>query len=309
MPVAKKGTAAKAAKTKAKAKKAAPSRPAGFVPNLARESGPGDLDHMAINLLAIPGGGKTYLSLSISNQWPKDIQAKRKSITYIDDVIHVGWDRSALAGLNQHKIRVRYHFNIPQIMGEKNWNILDTINGVLDDIYEIVEHGNIKAVVDDTMSSLDWMICGHWFETLETDNTIAIYGKIASTHQSYRLGILTLPVMPISCFHLRPVGPDLARKTEDKAKQRANRYTIQGEDGAELVPDITGKAARHYFGAASVELVCRSYKSPTTKKWAYDVHPEGFGQARGKNRFRDVLSTKEPADLKAIIAKVRRASK
>lgn len=236
-----------------------------YEPKLFEASDETDLDYMQVNISGLPGSSKTFTALTISDQWGG---WPAKSLTYLEDIIHIGHDRTPLIGLLQHNYRVRYKIDIQKIMGQKGWTVEDAINAALDESYEICDKvGGIKAYIDDTVSSLDFALQGHFFSTIETDNTVLLYGKIGAAHQQYKSAVNGLGVMPIALFHLRTLAPDIAKKTEDKKRTEAAKMLIQGDQGAMLIPEISGKAARYYFGAGSVELVCRSYRSPQSGDW------------------------------------------
>ncbi len=288
--------------------------PPNFKPHLFGESGDEDLEDMALNLVGLPTGGKTFVALSIDPAWPTRDGApleRQKKKVWLDRILHIGFDRSALVGLSQFNIGCRWRVNVPQIMGKRGWNIRSATEYILDEAAKMCEKYQLEATIVDTVTRFDRFLFAHWFDEEnipltrdDVEDSQTAYGKIFRDHHMLQSCVMSLPTRPIFCFHLKALPLITQKKEEQRKAQKRKQKLIQGENGATLVPAVTGSASEVYFGDASIEFVCRSFKSPSTGKWTYEVRPNGYLEIRGKNRLRDALKDTEPANLRAIMQKV-----
>lgn len=283
--------------------KAAPTK---WKPKHAKDPGVEAVERIGINLLALPGGGKTGAALTISKKFPKSLPAKKPVV--LDDVIHVGWDQTALVGFRHLGLRVPYHFDVLEMMTKNEWGVIDTMRAIKDEAYEICEKvGGISGYIDDTMTAWDWMMVGEL--SASGWEGVQVYLQLKTLLQEYRMDVFAFPGQPIlvSCFHLAAPAVDIVDKRDPKAKdkKKAADYVIQGEGGFALTPAVSRSLKTFFFGAGSMELLCRSYKTPQGA-WKYEIKTEDFKDVRTKNRFRGLLNDTEPANLQVILDKVRK---
>lgn len=309
MPIGKKGSKPTKKITKAPAKKAAPAAPK-YIPKLASDPGVEAINRMSVNLVAIPGGGKTGAALSYSKNW----KGMRRST--LEDIIHVGWDETPLVGFSAAGIRVPYHFDVAQIMVKKQCTIADAMLYVADEAYEICDKvGGIEGYIDDTISMLSLFLEAELgIETEEAKGLEGpkLYGTMKSLFMQYRVSLLGLPGSPmrIACFHLAPPPLDIPNRKDpkDKEKKKAVEYTQQGEGKALLTPLCVRSIKHFFFGAASVEAFCRSYRG-TKGEWRYELRLDDFKDTRSKNRFRDIVDGPQESNLRVLVDKIKKGKK
>lgn len=275
-----------------------------YIPKLASDPGVEAIDRMSVNLTAIPGGGKTGVALSYSKNW---VGMKRSTL---DDIIHVGWDETALVGFSAAGIKVPYHFDVARIMVQKQCTLVDAMRYVMDESLEICEKvGGIEGYIDDTISMFSLLMEAELGIGEDGLDGPQLYGSMKSLFMEYRMNVLSLPGSPmrIACFHLAPPPLDIPNRKDpkDKEKKKAVEYTVQGEGKALLTPLCVRSIKHFFFGAASIEAFCRSYRG-TDNKWKYEIRLDSFKDTRSKNRFRDVVDGAQESNLRKLVDKIKK---
>jgi len=280
---------------------------------------PKGLDDLLVNIHGVPGSGKTWAALSASNYWPKD-PAKNTKPVVLKDTIHIGWDRGGLVGVLPHKIRPAYCVDMPAVLAACKGDIMKSCERVINDTSELVnKHPEIRLIVHDTCTRMDRYFVAFWMDPKnmptnrqDVTDTRAAYGKIRDTHHLYQSSMLQTRagITSVFLFHQK-VLEEAAGGKEDARRAAIARQAITklGDQLVNVVPDITGQSLNVYTADASLELVAVTTAVPNTPgQFAYWLYPVVHRGQRAKNRFRSVIADKQPADLGALISRVRKSA-
>jgi hypothetical protein len=300
-------------KTKTKPKKSTPL----VESDIFDSTGSANLSDMVINIHGHPTAGKTWAACSASAYWPKDFSKIPKSGILLRDVLHNGWDKAALVGLLEHNIRVAYAVDIPALIRRYKGDLMGAIQEVINETHRIVdEDEEIKVAITDTATRMDKYFQAFWNHRdnvpLDRNNNPdqwAMYRAIRDTHHLYQSNMTMLPegVLSIFCFHQKVLEETSMGKDSQKKADKARKTMFKmGNQQVNVVPDIVGQSLNVYTADASLELVCTS--SPNGKGgFNRALYPVVIDGQRAKNRFEKTLVGKQPADLGAILRKLRRA--
>ncbi len=201
-------------------------------------------------------------------------------------------------------------------MAERKIDILSALKIVMNDAWDICEKDkNVKSVIGDTVTRLDKFLNNHWFSPKNIpknwqgdDDNQQAFMRIFRNHHEFQSAMITLPVQPIFCFHPMVIKELTQGKDNVRKEAKASKSILTMGDTTKIVgPEITGKSKNVYLADAALELYCRSFRSPSTGQWKYTVHPNGYNDARGKNRLRGILEDTEEANLRVLLNKVQQA--
>ena len=277
-------------------------------------SGKEDLQNIIFNIHGPAGGGKTFAACSASKYWPAQWPPKKPTI--LRDIMHIGWDKAALVGLAQAKVKVAYRVDVPKLIADgKAADVLEASEIVMNEAIRICQKDpQIKICINDTITRMDKFLNAFWFSegnVIRTnsgdEDTRRTYLALFRTHHEYQAAFTLLPVQNIFCFHSMVLEAPTEGKEEQRKATRARQDILRLNKDTYIVPEITGKSAGVYLGDSSTEFACLPARNPRTNKierWLYPLGSQGY---RGKNRFQDILGEKEPANLRKLLDRIERA--
>lgn len=274
--------------------------------------------------------GKTFAGMSVSDKWTPEVVATlaakgvMKKKVVINDVLHVGADNLALAGLKQHGIEAVNYLNIPLLLkppkkGEKRpyfENIEDLTAVLIDAVIDRVVKTEARAVVFDTLSMFGQLFTKR-AQILEKEGVFtssrsgnvdkfAIGRWVGDRYRELHALAMALPCMSIFLAHARA-----RTESTDAAQQSRKNKVLKAQHGSTadaptIIPDIPAwQEIANMYTANCSAIFWLSYDKKTGERWL-NPNVEGF---LGKNKWRLALSEKEPPVLRAIVEKVKRESK
>jgi hypothetical protein len=253
---------------------------------------------------------------------PKGIEKRtRKSKkVVIDNLVHIGWDPAALAGLVPHNVEVKWYYDMQDIMDQfrGKGELPAAMRAVSNDVRTLIHNDNkIIGVVHDTITMMDDFSLGYWEHPSrmpitgnDKRNTQAMFGNHKGTHRSYYTEMIQTPdgVSTVFLFHEKIIDDYMTvAKNSSKPggkKQVTNHLSKQlGDLTVNVVPAGTGTGIDIYTRANSLEMVLLS----TTGKGGVQRHlyPCNVNGRRTKNRFQHLLVDKMEPNLRDVIDRIK----
>lgn len=275
----------------------------------AQESGPHDLDGIIINIYGPPGAGKTWAALTLSEYWPEDIAERTTDSNKIvlEDIIHVGFDSAALAGLVCHNVTVKYAYNFAAMIQELGFEtatetLIDEVASILD------EDKSIKGVIYDTITTADGYSLAHWEHPdvcpstyrggERVPDTRRMFGLHLAWHRAFQTASSQVPADTsiINLFHEKYLDDS----GDNTAAAKARKI---GDVSVNTVPATTGSAWQYYTASSSLELAIIKSTSKRGGKVIYDrkLYPYTYDGKRTKNRFEHLLQKPLDPNLKQLL--------
>jgi hypothetical protein len=272
-----------------------------------------DTDDSRVGIIYGPiGAGKTRLACTASEFWPNELPAKKKVV--LEDMYWASIDRKALDCLTIMGIDVpQFDFGrlardpaLWKLAGsDKSPSIVRAIEVFMGEVTSYVAAHRPKYVVMDTISVLDTKMICHFTEvTKNHTNQYERYKLNLAAH-----GLLHMRLMQLGCGVLYLCHSNVVKEDTESQKDKNKAVLVVG--GAEIIPELTGQAAKHYKRDASFEFYVEAFRDPTNKKaMKRQVHTEVNEKgAEIKNRFEGVLDRIEEPHLGKILAKIGAAQK
>jgi hypothetical protein len=277
-----------------------------------------DLTQTIIVLHGQFGAGKSTTAASVSKYFPDPLPTKKESKVKYDlkDVLWISFDRGGTHGFRERGINVPV-FDIHKFRSDRElWksagyaqqpNIFQAAEKAAKEAAKLVEAGEVKWVVVDTVSSMDSELVTYYEQHAPqgrggTTDTWAVYRSLLQAHKLFHDQITLLPCGIIFCCHSMSAGDDSQLTPDQKAKKLS--LTMPGMPG--IIPAITGKGAGVYKAHADVQLYIHASPKIGAKgqleRWAYPVKSDQGGEA--KNRFELSLEPKEEPNLRKILGKI-----
>jgi hypothetical protein len=288
-------------------------------PGVFTSSDDDDVNKSMIVIYGPPKCGKTFLSLSASEDFAL-------GPCELNGICSVTADRHALIGCKEFGIHVPHRLNlwkwrVPLREDEYDEDgkptryhakdIQESLQTAITAIAHLAHKGLIHTVIIDTISELDRPIVQYWFDekremrtrTGELD-TQRMYGRVAQTHAKFFQGILELDLMVIALCHAKvntyEAKPDKQKTNQDRALTAVSSLPSEASD---VTPDITGQSAKMYIRHSDHILVMSANQDMTGKK-TRTVHPHGKGAWMGGTRFERSLGREENPNLRELIEKI-----
>jgi hypothetical protein len=256
--------------------------------------------HPYIVVEAPPAEGKTFCALSVSEQWPEELfEGPGVEIT---DTAIIETDKGGLDGLLETRVTVKYVINLTDLSG------LDMINAAREAaelLRPLVASGTIKHIIFDTGSVYDKVVQSYLIERFDGPQ---FWGQVRTEHLKLLNRYRALPVTFIMCVHLinkmDMTGSDAEKKAQAKIQAMA-----QGRDNPSgLCMDISGGGGRYLRDNASLILPLKKIRLAQDKNGRAQYERVLLPYAvdyDAKSRFTKNLDAREPANLRALINKVR----
>ncbi len=262
-----------------------------------------------------PGHGKTTVSATLSEFFPTDrldmtpAQLVGQRMVDLEDLFWVSYDPAATAALAQFRVKVRALemrevFQSLGPAGPQAWS--RRAGEILDSILP----KKLKAVVDDTVSSYDHRLV-EYHDTnppKTSSGSIDVRAKwiiirtahLRRKHQTDAV-CASRGAQLVTLAH---AAASLEADGKDRAAELTNtKREAEGQEG-NIVPLITGKAQSAFKGDSSLQLVLmKETLGRETKRFLYR-ELDGW---ECKSRLSGFLDAKEPANLQAIMRKIRTA--
>jgi hypothetical protein len=261
------------------------------------------MDEFSMTIHGPPGHGKTFCALSASKYWP---EVFTKPVA-LHDILHVGFDRNALAGAAELGIRVPAVDTRKVLREGGARDMLDLLSKLGNEIIpDAINHG-VETVIVDTVSRMDRQLVEYWTINCPTSksgtpDTRAKWTMLAHTHSRFLSQLRTMPVNLIFCCHSKALIESDTKEGQDQALRNRATATPGPDD---IVPEITGQSLNLYTGDVSMEFVLMASPKALGKgfdRWLYPYGAKGF---RAKNRWQQTLAEKEEPNLNKLFAKIR----
>lgn len=285
--------------------------------------------------LGPPGEGKSIFAASGSEFWPgqEEIvrrykESKRWTLTgadsaarprfepiVLEDMAWLAADSAPVAGLNEMGIVVPTVLDLQAFMFDV---------GPLKALFQMGEFLNdllpkkIKFLVFDTVSNFDKVLVPACFAKFENDpaKTVQIWTEVGRAHTRLRGDLKTAAGRRGGNIHTLMHGKASgdAKELPDSNKWKEMAVLAQEAQGKEPISgDVTGKSANLYKGHSNFMFVIKrvdprpkspaeEIKDPSVPTWW--AHTQ-VGDWETKSRFMALIRDKEPADLKAIFARIQ----
>lgn len=255
------------------------------------------------------GFGKSTLSVTVSEQCPWPLPAKKKTI--VDDIFYLGADSKATVGFRSLNIGVANLLDLGLLRSrEDRWRAAgfkqaptcsEALHFALDEAEKWCQARPATArghFVLDTASKID---SDYWVE-FDQGNGIQTAGMILQQTRFMHDRILNMGFETIIYLAhdkaLMEFDGAMAGKNADVVKKAGKSL-----EGARIVPAITGQSVGVFNRDAILELSIDAPRDPGTrrrKRWVYTVPHEG---KECKNRFEAALDEKEEPNLRLILQK------
>lgn len=221
--------------------------------------------------------------LKVKKKWPK--------LVSLEDMFWLQYDRKALAGLKSLGMKVPNVFDVYRRMGEYGEDVIDAGKRGL----ELAGQSDADWIVVDTVSTMDSrMLTYHTKATLNHPNGFEAYKRNLFGHALFVDDLISLDRNVIFLTHSRVFDADKDQQ------QKGMATTIAG--GGDMLPDLTGQAAKHYKRDGSLQIVMHAFKDPRTKKLRRQALIGINDQGEGKNRYEGILpEIQEPPHMRALL--------
>lgn len=240
-------------------------------------------------LIAPPGNGKTVCAATISEKFPTELPNKER--LELDDVAYLLFDTGGLLSLRSLGLSVP-HIDLSTVTGS---DLIETLRGALEVLREGVEAGKIKAIVVDTLTSLDKAFVNHL--TIKNADggkgaKFKIYGDLVQYHRRFFHTLKSLEADIIFVVH-----PKVSINLDDDDNTAIKKNATDLPGLGDIRPDITGQSANFYL--ANVSFLLPVFANPAGKgKFEYKMYPNGHRDYQAKSRIK--LPTSLPADLRTL---------
>lgn len=234
-------------------------------------------------LISPPGNGKTVCAASISGKFPVELPAKDR--VELDDVAYLLFDTGGLLSLRGLGLSVP-HIDLSGVTGTDLSGALST---ALETLREATQNGHVKAIVVDTLTSLDKAFVNHL--TATQSDKFKVYGELVRYHRKFFHTLKSLPADIIFVVHPKVT----INLDDDNAALKRNATDLPGM--GEIKPDITGQSANFYL--ANVSFLLPVFANVAGKgKFEYKIYPNGHRDYQAKSRIK--LPTSLPANLRTL---------
>lgn len=259
------------------------------------------------SLFIIHGGalsGKTCLGMTISEQCPPLPSEKPVTIT---DTAHFGIDRGAADSLPGVGINCKHYIDFNKLLALCSGNPIEASNAAV----QIVAGWPVKNVIVDTLS----MFLTHtttYYEGRPSDfmskgsfDGQMFYRKVLTVGKDFYKSWASLPMNVVFLSHTKVDAGQFATGTgAERAKLEA---AAQGPGGAgKLELDIVGASQKLLINESSI-IASLDVTKPTmggaAKRELILEDPSEMYQV--KNRFGAFLNKREPANLLAMVNKIK----
>ena len=283
-------------------------------------------ENLGMGVYGPPGVGKTILSMTASQFWPKELPSP-KPVT-LHDTLHVAWDPDAGTGLKELGVIVPT-INIKKLMRpltkdeeelkKRGGKVRPHVRSILEALTFVnreqllfAEYANAKYgrsyIIQDTVSWLNgqlekWYVHGPGCPESKGGNRNTRQGWIllSGAHELFISYNIQTPSNIIYLFHATAMVEN--NETEEGRNQALKNKAAGLSD---IVPQITGRSKNTYNSGTSCTFWLTARLNA---RGSYDrkLHTQEIGGALVKNRWQHSLSAEEPADLGALFRKIRAA--
>lgn len=284
-------------------------------------------------LYGLPGAGKTTTAATVSKFWPLEGPWKTHLTEpcILKDMMWLEADKDGIIGLVALNIRPAVTFSLYEILrapleGETKVTAKD-IDEALGWFYKELEHARdklgIKWIVIDTISTLAAELEREYVHGPkcprtkdEGKNTQGGWQAFGNAVTVLRRNLMMSGLKYMYLAHAKVNNAEVEAGKKE-AWQRRDAKAPDGEVRAkalvtgtasfynDIVPAIPGKSLEFINREVSLELWVEALDLPG-KPTQYFVYPNGHNGAQGKNRFKEILGTVEPAHLGQMEDKIRK---
>jgi len=252
-----------------------------------------------------PKAGKTTFAAQLSQYFPDTAPdgtfERPVSPIYLEDLFWFGIDKDGLLSLTRMNLDVACVdlgplTSIKDITNERDKGIKLCREGIA--------AGKTRAVVVDTISSLDAKFKAALKPLHDTiKNPGGYWQDVAAKHAQFAREFLSLNVPVMWLVHAKEAGVYIDKDGSETVRMAQKDLARGLPGGGSIDLQISGQTKDFYVNQCSAlwPLQCiRRKNKPTVRK----IYPHGNSNFKGGCRYA-MLAEEEPANLKAIFAKIK----
>lgn len=246
-----------------------------------------------------PKHGKTLAAASFSEFYPEKLPAGQ--MTLLRDMYWLQFDKDGTLTLDQMGLSVPY----TDLSSCKDYREYGTLRDrAIKEIKEGVEAGVTKAIVVDTISSLDTLLqyeAGRIYS--DEKYSAKMWGKVKEFHTAFCRALMPIKVPIIFLCHARAesvMASAMKEAPEVTMGRTAKRQATVLDDNAKISIQISGQSKEFYKNQCSTIWPLRMTRSGPV------IYPKGTGMFEGGTRLQG-LALQEPAHLRHILQKAQAA--
>lgn len=268
---------------------------------LYSERPPEVLQNWRLLVYGPPKVGKTVLGVTASEHFPLSVDAlKNIRDLKTPDLLFVEFDENGADTLAALNIEAPV-LNVAHVSGQ------ELVDGGITDIVTFiarrVKKGETRTVIIDTVSAFDIALLGWAHEKWPSSKHLPkLYGDVLAQHIKLFAGLKSTKCNILVLSHAHYKFQMDENDSNQKVKRKAESMASTRPGDASVIPQITGRAGRHYAGSTSIQMPMLS--GVVGREVKRTLYPYGLMGFEGGCRYPN-LNEKEPAHIGLLIQKVK----